>query len=277
VPIPTLPLEGGQSCAHTVYAIAARHHRVEPYEADWVGRECQAVRVSLPRSIADAEPIDTCLGVVKSADHLIFSVDQVQDSYLSAFGVYRKIRRVDLITGARHLDIDRFSPISIFLAYEHTDSPQPCYYFLEAGSAQGNPEALYPAPAMGEPIHTQAGFSFTPFACSSNWYSGNLIMNSAGTEPIKVLNSVAQMKNGQRHYLELTADYAVQESIDRVNPPVLAQVEAVLRVCALAQGMGAEVVDKALQDVLAECARLLYPWKVQPPRSGKPDGYDGCP
>lgn len=262
---------------HTLYSISARHHRVEPYEADWHGKNCQQVRVTLPRTPAEARPIWTYLGVVKSADHLIFSVDQVIQTYLSAFRIYRPVERVDLITGARHFNIDRFAPISIFLAYERTSDTQPAYYFLEAGSAQGSPKALYPARGIGEGVETEAGFAFTPFACASNWYTGGLQMNGSKTEPASVVNAVAQEKDGQRHYLELSADYTVIEAPEQVIWPIRAQIEAALRVFALAQGMDVELIEKVLQDLLADCARRAYAWEVEPPRSGPSKGYDGCP
>lgn len=258
---------------HTLYLTRARHHRVAPYEADWTGDECQSVRVTLPQSPDAEAEIWTYLGVVKASDHLIFSVDEVVDAYQEAFGSRPSVARVDLITGARHLDLDRFSPISIFLAFASTEDSQPSFYFLEAGSAQGSPEALYPARAMAEGIHTTCDFSFTPFACKSNWYTGELSMSSDGTEPARIVNVVSQEKDGQRHYLTLTADYSVIEP-GRVNLPVAAQAEAVLRVCALAQGMG---VATEIEELLGDCARETLEWAKQPPREGEADGYDGCP
>ena len=262
---------------HTLYSLSARHHRIEPYEADWCGKDCQQVRVTLPQTLDEAEPIWTYLGVVKAADHLLFSVDEMVQLYLSSFRIYRPVERVDLITGARHLDLDRFAPISIFLAYEKSSDTQPAYYMLESGSAQGNPEAIYPARELGDPVETQAGFAFTPFACASNWYTGGLQMNGSKTEPSSVLNSVNQVKDGQRNYLELRADYTVVEPPERVIWPLQAQIEASLRVFALAQGMDVELIEKVVQDLLAACARKIYDWDVEPPRSGPSDGYDGCP
>lgn len=260
---------------HTLYAITARHHRIEPYAADWYGKDCQQVRVTLPATLAEAEPIWTHLGVVKASDHLLFSVADVVAAYAKAYGTTPTVGRVDLITGARHLDIDRFAPISIFLAYEQPTDTLPCFYYLESGSAQGNPAAIYTSPGMDVDIHTQADFSFTPFACAQNWYTGGLIMN--GAEPATVVNSVAQLKDGQRSYLRLTAEYRVIEP-GAVIWPIRAQIEASLRVFALAQGMDVELFKPvALQHLLGDCARRIYEWAVEPPRSGPADGYDGCP
>lgn len=258
---------------HTLYALTARHHRVEPYEADWVGNDCQSVRVTVPQSADPDASFITYLGVVKASDHLVFSVDEVVQCYAEAFGSTPTVGRVDLITGARHLDLDRFSPISIFLAFTNADDEVPSFYILEAGSAQGNPEALYPAPDMASGVHTQADFSFTPFACAANWYTGALTMDDGGTEPRAIVNSVAQEKDGKRHYLTLSVDYEVIDP-GVVKWPVFAQAEAVLRVCALSQGMG---VASEIESLLGDCAREVYRWEVEPPRTGEADGYDGCP
>jgi hypothetical protein len=263
---------------YKIYAIDARHHRVEPYEADWHGGDCQQVRVTLPQAPNQAKWIWTELGVVKPSDHLLFSVRQVASVYNAVYGRVPTIGRVDLITGARHLDIDRFAPLSIFLAYENASDELPSFYFLEAGSAQGNPEAIYTTEHMQASVHSPAGFSFTPFACANNWYTGGLRMDASGIEPATVFNSVAQLKDGQRHYFELTANYSLITSGSvEVKWPILAQIEASLRVFALAQGMDATVISPpALQDLLGDCARRIYEWVKQPPRSGPSNGYDGC-
>ena len=66
---------------HTLYSIAARHHRVEPYEADWKGKDCQSVRVTLPQNKGSDKQFWTRLGVVKSSDHLLFSTEDVIEHY----------------------------------------------------------------------------------------------------------------------------------------------------------------------------------------------------
>lgn len=271
-------LQVGAVGQHQLYSISARHHRVQPFEADWKGNDCQQVRVTLPQAPSEAASIWTALGVVKPSDHLLFSVKQVSVVYQSAYGRVPTIGRVDLITGARHLDIDRFAPISIFLAYENANDTRPSFYFLEAGSAQGNPEALYTTEHMEAQIHTYAGFAFTPFACDKNWYTGGLRMDQQGIEPAVVFNSVAQLRDGQRHYLELTAEYSVlpAESLT-VKWPILAQIEASLRVFALAQGMDVTLFQPVeLQNLLGDCARRIYQWITLPPSSGTANGYDGC-
>ncbi len=266
---------------HTIYSIVARHHRVEPYEADWKGKDCQSVRVTLPQSKDPTDKIWTHLGVVKASDHLLFSIDEAVERHQSAFGSTPTVGRVDLITGARHLDIDRFSPISILLAYTKAEDASPAFYFLESGSAQGNPAALYCARDMDSDIHTPADFKFSPMACKTNWYTGGLSMDAQGAEPTQVYNTVAQDKDGSRTYLHLAADYTVVQP-DAVTWPISAQIEATLRVFALAEGMGGDVIgDGAIahevQEVLARCAREILDWDVEPPTSGTAEGYFGCP
>lgn len=266
---------------HTIYSIVARHHRVEPYEADWKGKGCQSVRVTLPQSKDSAQDIWTHVGVVKPGDHLLFSIDETVAHYQNAFGRAPTVGRVDLITGARHLDIARFSPISIVLAYTNAEDTTPAFYFLESGSAQGNAAALYYAPDIGSDIHTQADFRFSPMACKTNWYAGGLSMDAQGVEPTQVYNKVAQNKDGARTYLHLAADYTVIQP-DTVAWPVSAQIEATLRVFALARGMGGEVLGDGfildeVEEALARCALEILDWDVEPPTSGTAEGYFGCP
>jgi hypothetical protein len=257
---------------HTVYSVTARHHRSKPFESDWVGH-CQSVRVSLPRARSEAAPIWTHLGVVKPTDHLLFSIEELVEGYAERFGARPLVQRLDLVTGARHFDLDRFSPISVFLAYEHATDSQASFYVLESGSAQGNPAALYWAPTMGATILAQAGFQFTPFACADNWYTGKLIMNRAKTEPSVVSISIAQERDGQRHYLELTASFEVVEP-GKVVWPVALQIQAAMRVFAIAQAMGCKL--ELWEWGLGQVARTAFEWIAEPPQRGRAEGFSGC-
>ena len=257
---------------HKIYAITVRHHRTKPFAADWVGH-CQSVRVTLPRTRAEAQPIWTHLGVVKAADHLLFSIEELVEGYATRFGARPTIGRLDLVTGARHYDLDRFSPVSVFLAYEHATDEQASFYVYESGSAQGKPAVLYYAPTMGATIHDSAGFQFTPFACATNWYTGKLIMNRTKTEPSVVSISISQERDGQRHYLELTASYEVVEP-GKVVWPVALQIQAALRVFAIAQGMGCKL--EPWEWGLGQIARSAFDWIAKPPQRGASEGYSGC-
>lgn len=257
---------------HTLYEITVRHDRTKPFESDWVGH-CQAVRVTLPERPDEAEPIWTHLGVVKASDHLAFSVQEIREGYAEAFGTSPNIERVDLVTGARHYDIDRFSPISIFLAFEHAADEVPAFYVYESGSAQGNPQKLYWAAQLDSTILDTAGFAFTPFACSDNWYRGRLIMNRSKTEPSIVSINISQEKDGQRHYLTLTASYAVSPP-GPVIWPIASQIQAAIRVFAIAQGMGCDL--DIFEQGLGLLARGTLDWITTPPLRGQSDGYSGC-
>lgn len=256
--------------SHTLYALSATHGRVKPFVSDWMGH-CQSVRVTLAATPDEATTIWTHLGAVEPRDHLAFSVQQIVEGYAAAFGTTPSVARVDLITGARL--IGRFSPISIYLAFTNATDTLPSFYVLESGSAQGNPEVLYFAPSMGVPIHQEAGFSFTPFACKSNWYTGTLTMDSSGTEPANITISIAQEKDGTRHYMTLSVDYAVSEPAEVILPVAL-QAEAAMRVFAIAQGMGCEL--EWWEEALGDCARLSFDWTTKPPIKGTSQGYSGC-
>ena len=90
-----LALQEAQLGRHTLYSITARHHRVEPYETDWRGKQCQSVRVTLPEKKGARDKIWTRLGVVKSGDHLLFSAQEVVERYEAAFGRTPRVGRVD--------------------------------------------------------------------------------------------------------------------------------------------------------------------------------------
>jgi hypothetical protein len=260
---------------HTLYSVTARHHRVKPFESDWVGHT-QAVRVTIPRSQSrpgagePAEPIWTHLGVVKAEDHLLFSVEEIVAGYAKQCGTVPKVERVDLITGARHYDLDRFAPLSVFLAYEHATDKQPSFYVYESGTALGKPAALYWAPTLGAKIVANAQFQFTPFSCPDDWYTGKLIMNRAKTEPSVLSVSISQTKDGARHYIDLTASYEVAEP-GKVVWPVAMQIQAALRVFAIAQGMGCKL--EVWEWTLGQVGRSAFDWIAEPPQRGKAEGY----
>ncbi len=259
--------------AHTMYTIEAGHHRDQPYPSKFI-EECQVVRVTLPPTDQEEHAIWTRLGVVKAQDHLLFSVEGFCTAYEKAFQQPAPpLERVDLITGGRHLDLARFSPVSIYLAYEKETDERPLFYFLESGSVTGRPEVLYFAKTMSDGIHAEAGFAFTPFACAANWYSGTLTMNEAGTEPAALLISVAQEKDGLRHYLDVSLTYQVRDPQEVMSPGAQAIV-AVLRVFAL--GLGLQFDQHVILSALGEWSRKHLPWAIVPPKTGSADGYLGC-
>ncbi|PRP93821.1 hypothetical protein ENSA5_42240 [Enhygromyxa salina] len=262
-----------QACGkHTIYAVTARHKRSKPFASDWVGHT-QSVRVTLPATRAEAAPIWTHLGVVKAEDHLLFSIEELVSGYAEAFGARPKVERVDLITGARHYDLDRFSPLSVFLAYERADDRQASFYVYESGSAMGNPAVLYWAPTMDAKIVAKGGFLFTPFARVDNTYTGKLIMNRAKTEPSMLSIAISQHPDGGRHYIDISASFEVVEP-GKVIWPVADQIQAALRVFAIAQAMGCKL--EVWEWGLGQIARSTFDWIVEPPQRGREQGYSTC-
>ena len=254
---------------HTLYAVNARHHRIKPFESDWVGH-VQAVRVTIPQTRSQAEPIWTYLGVVKAEDHLLFSVEEIVTGYAKEFNKQPKVGRVDLITGARHYNLDRFAPLSVFLAYENAEDKQPSFYVYESGTALGKPAALYWAESLGAKIVANARFQFTPFSCPDDWYTGKLIMNRAKTEPSVLSISISQTKDNTRHYIDLTASYEIIEP-GKVIWPVAMQIQAAMRVFAIAQGMGCKL--EVWEWTIGQVGRTTFDWIAEPPQRGKGEGY----
>jgi hypothetical protein len=268
---------------YTIYRLEAKHTRREPIESAFTGK-CQAVRVSLPATPVDRDSyIGTFIGKVEASDHLLFSVQAVREFYEQQFGKTPKLERVDLITGARYLG-RRFSPVSIFLGFSRADQPElPCFYILEGGSASGQPKALYAAKDMTTIIHQKSGFSFTPLACANNWYKGGLQMKADMRHPTKVYLTSAQERDGKFDYLDLSVRYYVSKDTRRVIAPFELQIEAAMRVLAIAEQMGCELKQGhggGMQPVLGPIAEALMPWDTKPRGSankGERDRYCGCP
>ena len=268
---------------YPIYKLAARHIRSEPITSEFTGR-CQSVRVRLPRrKPGKASFIGTWVGTVEARDHLLFSIEEVEDRYAEAFGTRRELARVDLITGARFRK-RRFSPVSIYLAYtSRLPGAKPAFYLLEGGSAAGNPEALYLAKDMDQVIHQQAGFTFTPLTCKRNWYEGGLEMSADGREPACVYLTSATDQAGKHAYLRLSLQYARERRPKQVVHPFELQIEAALRVLAIAEQAGCKLQrgqGKALEQTLGPMMRALIPWDRQPtghPLPSERDRFCGCP
>jgi hypothetical protein len=268
---------------HPIYKLAASHHRHKPITAKFMGN-CQSVRVSLPYAKPDGDSfIGTWIGPVEAKDHLIFSVEEAIAHYSQAFGRRPPLSRVDLITGARFRG-RRFSPISIYLGYESTAADaKPTLYMLEGGSAGGKPEAMYVARSIDSDITTQSNFKFTPFSCHANWYEGGLAMNDARSEPICVYLSAALNREGRNEYLKLSVEYELDRDPDRVVHPFELQVEAAMRVLAIADESGCKLkvgTGGVLQHSLGPVARALIPWEERPngtTTSQDRDMFCGCP
>lgn len=267
---------------HRIYALAASHERRRPIHAKFIGN-CQSVRVSLPTNKPDRDAfVGTWIGTVEAKDHLLFSVEEAVARYSQAFEDRLDFVRVDLITGARFRG-RRFSPVSIYLCYT-SDAPdaKPCTYMLEGGSAAGKAEALYIARTIDKDIHHRADFKFTPFACKTNWYEGGLAMSKDMSEPVCVYLSAALERDGRHQYLKLSVDYELDTDPKRVVHPFELQVEAAMRVLAIADETGCKLrvgAGGGLQHSLGPLARALIPWEQRPDGTTTPqerDMFCGC-
>lgn len=268
---------------HPIYKLAAAHTRSKPIRSAFTGA-CQAVRVRLPaRKPAANAFIGTWVGTVEAGDHLLFSVEEVAQHYADHCGRREVVGRVDLITGARFRG-RRFSPVSIYIAYRDASAnAKPIFYFLEGGSAKGKPEQLYYAPRMNSEIKAPAGFAFTPFACQSNWYEGGLAMDSGDDHPACVYLTAAQARDGRHEYIKLVVAYAHDSEPKHVIHPFELQVEAALRVLAIADEAKCKLrvgSGGVLQHSLGPTVRALLPWDERPNGTTTPqerDQFCGCP
>jgi hypothetical protein len=266
---------------HEIYKLQAKHTRGEPIISEFTGN-CQAVRVTLPRQKPPADAfIGTWIGTVEAKDHLAFSVEEIEQWYAKEFDRERDLQRVDLITGARFRG-RRFSPVSIYLGYGKV-SGKPDFYFLEGGSASGHPEAMYCARHLDVVINTQSGFRFTPFACNSNWYEGGLALSEDKREPACVYLSASQSKEGQHQYLRLVVTYDRDRDLRRVIHPFELQIEAAMRVLAIAEQAGCQLArgeGGVLEHTLGPLTSALMPWDERPtghPMPSERARNCGCP
>jgi hypothetical protein len=267
---------------HTTYRLHATHSRSQPIESKFTG-ECQSVRVTLPQSKpAPDSYIGTYIGRVEAADHLLFSIDEVCKAYELRHGTPPLIQRVDLITGARFMG-RRFSPVSCYLAYADVGAPgNPTFFILEGGSASGRPKALYIARDMNTVLHDQSAFQFTPLSCASNWYTGGLRVQPDGHPQTMYLTS-AQERDGSHEYFSLEVSYEIERQQRRVVQALSLQIEAAMRVLAIAQQAGCELDigrGGGVQPVLGPVAEGTLRWDVSPQgraTMAERNRYCGCP
>ncbi|KIG13381.1 hypothetical protein DB30_08148 [Enhygromyxa salina] len=268
---------------HEIYTLVAKHIRRKPIRAGFTAN-CQSVRVRLPlaKPAKDAF-IGTWIGTVEAKDHLAFSVEQVASYYERACGERPSLARVDLITGPRFRG-RRFSPVSIYLAYRSAEAhAKPCFYLLEGGSASGKAQAMYVSRSIETGIKSKAKFAFTPFACASNWYDGGLAMSEDLSEPACVYLKAAQTRDGHREYLQISVTYARDHQLERVAHPFEQQIEAALRVTAIADEARCQLEVGAggvLQHSLGPMVKSMIPWDERPNGTTTPqerDQFCGCP
>jgi hypothetical protein len=158
----------------------------------------------------------------------------------------------------------------------------PSFFILEGGSASGKPKALYIAKDMAAVLHEQSAFQFTPLACSENWYTARLSLAPDG-QPKTVQLTSAQERDGSHGYFALEVSYAVEQRPKRVISSLNLQIEAAMRVLAIAEQAGCELGlghGGGMQPVLGPAAEATMSWDVRPKGRAtmtERNRYCGCP
>lgn len=242
------------------YIVHARHHRHG--FSDFVGT-LPMVRISLPLD-GENYRLSTPIGDVLASDHLLRNLrDVVAKAY--------PCERAELITPVRREGV-RFAAISVLLAYKHFADPQPAYYVLEAGLAQGGPRMSYIAPSMA-PIVRRSDYQPTQFASTTNFYRGDLGMD--GNEPtvltIESFTADPRKEASAQPYITISANFVRVSRFDKRldTTPLQRYREAVVRIAALAEAMNQRVADLSfLQGLFAHDGRSLD-WLTSPPQKAK--------
>jgi hypothetical protein len=201
----------------TYYKCVAKHSRVSPGGFDPFFGELAMVRVRLPTS--QPRDFSSVIGQVNSSDHLLKTVDDLNDRYEGGLG-YR-CQRVDLITPPRQLL--RFAAVSVLLGYRD-ESKDPTCYVLEAGTALGQPKVVYLGKQLTSEINRITGYKPTQFSCSDNAYRGTL--DVVGGDPTRLQIAARDILGGTTSappYMQLDVSFTKQTGteIDSIWPGFL--------------------------------------------------------
>jgi hypothetical protein len=193
------------SCAQVqpdaVYRLTAEHYR---FHSKWDGVS-HSVRVRLPETRrADEVGLEVVehstgwYGDILGKDHFALSSAELLDAWRAKFNeTPPNITHVDLVTGVRrpmHAQgreavLGRFSPLSVFLAY---DGKVPRFYALESGNFWGQSGKLHIAKDMKEGISESNDFAPTWFSDKSHIYHGRLEMRASHPRESEVWVSVKE-------------------------------------------------------------------------------------
>lgn len=186
------------------YWAQATHKRETPNGFEPFVGELAMARVSLPPTTPGR--INTAIGTIEPADHLIDTVFEANQKYAKNLGY--SLERVDCITPTRQGV--RFGAVSVLLGYRKKKDPLPSCYILEAGTATGQPKVLYLGLTIGSTINAYSGYQPTPFACPSHAYLGTFTMN--GDEPKNLHISSRTVTGGvsQQPYIDVSIDFTLQ-------------------------------------------------------------------
>ena len=176
--------------AYRYYWVEANHERSTPQGFGPFTGQLAMARVTLDET--RPRTYKTALGKVTPADHLIDTVYEANQKYSRHLGY--EIGRLDVITPARQ--VLRFGAISVMLGFKNKTDKSPSCYILEAGTATGQPKALYLGREIGKPINSYSGYSPTPFACPSHAYLGTLTVKNVD-DPDQLSISARAIKDGK--------------------------------------------------------------------------------
>lgn len=187
------------------YWVEANHVRSTPDGfAPFLGHLTMA-RVTLDET--QPRTYKTALGKISPSDHLIDTVYEANQKYCRHLGY--EIDRLDVITPTRQ--VLRFGAISVMLGYKHKSDKSPSCYILEAGTATGQPKALYLGKEIGKPINSYSGYSPTPFACPNHAYLGTLTVKN-DDDPDLLSISARAIKDGksEQPYINIDIRWTLQ-------------------------------------------------------------------
>lgn len=249
--------------SHTVYRLRATHARRLPIASVFTS-ETEAVRVTLGKH--EPRSWDTSIGQVIPDDHLLPTVDAVRERFGERIG--RAFEHVEVITPARYA-FTRFAPMAIYFGYEHEGDPQPFFYVFEAGTATGQPKALYFAPTLDATVEERSGYEPTPLSSADHWYSGGLRFAASGNDP-EVLFMRAARERGGEPYMRLQVVYSILASGPKIVPGE-DMVEAAMRMLAVQHGMKLDL--NFVERLVGEAGLSLLDWVDRPDDAAKPDRH----
>ncbi len=209
------------------YEVRALHDREKPDLEPFTGRLTMA-RVTLPQR--RAKNFDTGIGDILKTDHFYRSVDEFKQNYKGT-PPFDDTTRLDLITPPRSCFV-RFGAISVYMGYRFDESI-PSFYVLEAGTAVGNPKAIYASTSFSNELRRYTGYKPTPFTHKSHIYVANLSLN--GDSP-GLLNVQVHGKPGEAPYMRLTVNFTETTRPSKVWPGL-----HIVRAAAIVQGRMARV------------------------------------
>lgn len=263
-----------QEKEHRLYLGQANHHRVKsaapasaPVQSQFM-LELPMVRVTLPDKLsAENTTIVTEIGDVDLAkDHLLGSVDMINDKYGGAAYLGARPARVDLITPPRSAGW-RFGAIAVYLGYLRATDRAPSFYLLEAGTATGDAKMIYFSPTMKPISNVTSYYLPTPFVTMRNTYSGGVTMQPSPHEDEPDELIVESRAPGEKDpYITVTVKYKRSPVID-LPMPIELTVDAAARVALVARMMGVPS-GEPLEGVLADLGRTFH-W-IQTPHTTPP-------